>query len=88
MIKDLYYGNIIRSEHSCKDTEYQKLMQYWLTLSGTFERMLTPDQLKLFNEIVDTQEKCNEITSAGLYEIGFRDGASLIFDILKGMDTK
>lgn len=83
MIKDLYYGNIIRSEYSCKDTEYQKLMQYWLTLSDTFERMLTPDQLKLFNEIVDTQGKCNEITSAELYEIGFRDGARTILDVMK-----
>lgn len=81
MIKDLYYGNIIRSEYTCKDTEYQKLMQYWLTLSDTFEKMLTPVQLELFNEIVDTQGKCNEIISAELYEIGFRDGAKILLDI-------
>lgn len=85
MIKDLYYGNIIRLEHTCKDVEYQKLTQHWLTLSDTFEKMLTPDQLKVFNEFVDTQGKCNEITSTELYEIGFYDGARTILYVMKAI---
>ena len=45
MIKDLYYGNIVRADHTPTSPEYHALMQKWLPMCDAFEKMLTPEQL-------------------------------------------
>lgn len=87
MIKNLYYGNIIRSEHIVKSEEYKKLSEQWLSLANSFEKTLTPEQVDLFNQIVDTISKCNEMSCSAIYEAGFCDGAKIMLEVLNSSDT-
>lgn len=86
MIKDFYHGNIIRSEHKCLNPEYRQVTQQWLKLADEFKKVLTPEQLELFNQLLDMEGKYSEIASEDLYETGFRDGARLMLDILEYKD--
>lgn len=83
MIEDLYYGNIVRADHTPTNPEYHALMQKWLSLSDAFEKMLTKEQLAIFNELTDLQMKSSEIADAELYAAGFRDGAQLMLEIME-----
>lgn len=87
MIKNLYYGNIARSEHIVRTAEYKKLSEKWLALANSFEKTLTPDQRDLFNQIIDTMGICNEMTCSGVYEVGFCDGAKIMLEVLTSSDT-
>ncbi len=81
MIEEFYHGNIVRADHTPTSPEYHALMQKWLSLSDAFEKMLTKEQLAIFNELTDLQGKSGEIASAELYVAGFRDGAQLMLEI-------
>ena len=83
MIEEFYHGNIVRSDHTPANPEYHALMQKWLSLSDAFEKMLTRDQLAIFNELTDLQGKSGEIASTELYAAGFRDGAQLMLEIME-----
>lgn len=84
MIKSLYYGNIVRSEHIIKTAEYKKLSEEWFALADSFEKTLSQKQRNLLNQIIDMMGRCNEMTCAAVYETGFCDGAKIMLEILNG----
>jgi len=77
MIKEIYHGKMFPSEkipnHS--NPEYEKL-------SSEFEQTLTPDQLKIYHQLSDL--RCEEVAfySEAAYELGFKDGAKMMLDVL------
>ena len=81
MIKDLYYGRIMRSEHVCKNPEYKELSQQWLQLVEEFEQSLTPEQIRQHNQLLDIQSKSHIIALSETYEIGFCDGVNIMLDV-------
>lgn len=82
MIQDFYHGNIIRSEHHCQNPEYQELAKKWLSLSSEFENTLNASQIEMFHELTDTQGRSSSIAAEDLYITGFKDGATMMLEIL------
>ena len=84
-IKDIYHGNTSPLENRFADgSDYMKLTKEWLKLNAEFESSLTEQQKNVFNRLCDIQGEQASITNERYYQIGFRDGAELVLDILRG----
>ena len=87
-IKDIYHGNRAPIDMQFEtSSRYVELSKEWLRLHDEFKSMLTDEQNKLFNRLCDIQGEQTSITNERYYQMGFRDGAELVLDILiKGED--
>ena len=78
MIKDLYHGNVFPSEkipnHS--NPEYEKL-------SAEFEKTLSQEQLEIFHQLSDLRCNDSAFYSEAAYELGFKDGARMMMEVMK-----
>ena len=83
MIKDLYYGNISRSEQTLMTEKRKKLTEYSLELSREFEKTLTEEQKQSFIRFMDSVNECSSDDLAEMYETGFCDGMSVMMDYMK-----
>lgn len=84
-IKDIYHGNACPLERRFADgSDYMYLTREWLKLNAKFESSLTEQQKNVFNRLCDIQGEQSSITNERYYQIGFRDGAELVLDILRG----
>ena len=82
MIKDLYYGNIARSEQVMSSEERQKLSCHMMDMSARLNKLLTPELQKLHVQILDIASECSSIDCADTYVKGFCDGIELMLDYL------
>ena len=81
-IKDLYCGNIRPVERRfLQGTQYAKSLQVLCENERKLSPNLHEEQLKLFNEILDLEEKINSITEEENFKIGFRLGVHMMWDI-------
>lgn len=88
MISDIYLGNNIPIERSTFDIPgYTELHQKWLSLYDDLKKMLSDEQTAALEELLDTGGNLNDMFSTSCYESGFRDGAKLMIEILKGGDA-
>ena len=78
MIKELFHGKVFPSEKipNRSNPEYEKL-------SAEFEETLSQEQLKIYHQLSDL--RCNDTAfySETAYELGFKDGAKMMLDVLK-----
>ena len=78
MIKEIYHGKMFPSSNipNHPNPEYEKL-------SSEFEKTLTPEQMEIYHQLSDLQ--CNDAAfySEAAYELGFKDGAKLMIDVMK-----
>ena len=82
MIRELYNGQIVRSERNSTAPEYLELSDKCSALISRLEQQLTPEQIALFNETFDALGECNSFTAEEMYVTGFRDAARLMIEIL------
>ena len=88
MIKDLYYGNVARSEQVMSSEERQKLSCQMMDVSARLNKLLTPEQQKLHVQILDIESECSSIDCADTYVKGFCDGIELMLDYLNTNSKK
>ena len=82
MIRELYNGQIVRSERASTAPEYLELSDKCSALISQLEQQLTPEQISLFNEACDALEECSSFTAEEMYVTGFRDAARLMIELL------
>ncbi len=83
MIQNIFYGQNIPAEHCCQNPNYDTMLHQCSTLAETLVKTLSAEQREIFAKYSDAQAKLNQTINADFYEIGFRDGAHLMIDILK-----
>ena len=81
MIRELYNGQIVRSERSSTNPDYLKLSEKCSELLSKLEQQLTLEQMNLLNEFCDANGECTSFTAEEMYVAGFRDAARLIIEI-------
>ena len=83
-IKDIYYGNITPADmHFESGSEYIRLNNKWLELEKEFTEGLSEKQKEQFCRLCEIQSEQTAIINEVSYMRGFRNGASLVLDILK-----
>ena len=87
-IKDIYHGNRAPIDLQFDtNSRYVSLSKEWLRLHEEFKETLSAEQDEMFNRLCDIQGEQTSITNERYYQMGFRDGAELVLDILiKGED--
>ncbi|MEE5994021.1 MAG: hypothetical protein V3G42_12400 [Oscillospiraceae bacterium] len=80
MLKELYHGDIIRSDRRADPDD--KLLQEWRKLSAEFEKSLTKEQIETYHTLSDMQGESAAKDNEALYIQGFKDGALLMLEIL------
>ena len=84
-IRDIYYGNITPVDMQFESgSEYIKLNNKWLKLEKEFVEGLTEKQKEQFSKLCEIQSEQTAISNEESYRRGFRNGASLVLDILNG----
>lgn len=78
MLKELYHGSINPSERISASVNPK-----WEALSEKFESTLSPEQLEMFHELSDMQSDSAADENAVAYELGFKDGARMMMEVLK-----
>ena len=85
-IKEIYHGKKVPvEERFTEDSEYVRLSSEWLRLEKEFISGLSEKQLADFNRLTDIQGEQAGISNERCYELGFKDGAQLILDIVDAM---
>lgn len=84
-ISDFYYGNITPSERIfCDNSEYARMGQKSMQLSAKLQAHLSADDCAMMEQLLDLNGKMEELMVAEHYIQGFREGASLMVDVLLG----
>lgn len=85
-IKEIYYGNLTPSDLIVKrGTEYTKKAKAASDLIDELAKRV-PDADGATKKLDDLHADIQTITAESYYEIGFRDGARLMMDILLGQN--
>lgn len=88
MIKDIYMGNNVPIEKSTDSIKgYRELHLKWLDAYEKLGRMLNGEQKALLEKLLAMYSELNDLFSTDCYESGFRDGAKLMIEILRGGDA-
>lgn len=88
MIKDIYMGNNVPIEKSTESIKgYNELHLKWLAAHKEMVGLLNDDQKALFEKLLAMYSELNDLFSTDCYESGFRDGAKLMIEILRGGDA-
>ena len=86
-IKDIYHGNRAPIDMQFEtSSRYVSLSKEWLRLHEEFKETLSAEQDEMFNRLCDIQGEQTTISNERSYKQGFRDGAELMRDIIKGGD--
>ena len=84
-ILDIFYGNFLPPINSISpDSEYEQLLRRLQTLDDAFCSGLTPEQRAQYRRITDLHGQMTGLVVADNYVQGFRDGASVILDVVYG----
>ena len=88
MIKDIYMGYNVPIEKSTDSIKgYRELHLKWLDAYEKLGRMLNGEQKALLERMLTMYGELNDMFSTDCYESGFRDGAKLMIEILRGGDA-
>ena len=84
-IHDLYYGKFQPPSNSVSpDSEYEQLLRRLQTLDDAFCSGLSTEQRAQYRRITDLHGQMTGLVVADNYVQGFRDGASVILDVVYG----
>ena len=84
-ISELYRGRISApTDIRIRADEYDRLIDQAEKLTETVDARLTGDAAEAFHELQDTQHMLTSIASEDSYTRGFRDGARILLDMLRG----
>lgn len=84
-LDELYYGNINPNENrNRKPLPYEKTVRTFSDIESKLSKELDGENLKLFNELVNTGDEISATSGVENFKIGFRLGVmmcdSLLFD--------
>ena len=82
-LEELYYGNL-NPNVKCfdKNTEYGKAMNSFSSCEDRLNELLDGKELKIFNDLVNANDKLTAVTDIENFKIGFRLGVQMICDSL------
>ena len=84
-ISELYRGRISApTDIRIRADEYDRLIDQAEKLTETVDARLIGDAAEAFHELQDTQHMLTSIASEDSYTRGFRDGARILLDMLRG----
>lgn len=84
-IRNLYNGRIGPPTYICsEDNEYSRLLNEAEKLETTLTERLSDDEMQTVIKLLDTQRGLSSIVAADNYAQGFRDGGSIMLDMLTG----
>ena len=84
-ISELYRGRISApTDIRIRADEYDRHIDQAEKLTETVDARLTGDAAEAFHELQDTQHMLTSIASEDSYTRGFRDGARILLDMLRG----
>ena len=82
-IEELYYGNINPNEKRYKSHKpYDKAVQTFSDIEGKLTKVLSDENLKLFNELVNASDEISATSGVENFKIGFRLGVQMMCDSL------
>jgi len=82
-IEELYYGNINPNEKRYKrPTPYDKAVQTFSDIEGKLTKVLSDENLRLFNELVNASDEISATSGVENFKIGFRLGVQMMCDSL------
>ncbi len=82
-IEELYYGNINPNEKRYKKaTPYDKALSIFTANENKLKEVLSGEQLKLFNELVNASDEISATSGVENFKIGFRLGVQMMCDSL------
>ena len=82
LLKDLFNGDLCPAEMRVKDnSEYDRLNKELQKQLGKLEKEFSPEQIKLIDEILDTQLRMNGCEIEDKFEYGFVMGVRLMQEV-------
>ena len=82
-IEELYYGNINPNEKRYdRPKPYDKAVKTFSDIEGKLTKVLSDENLKLFNELVNASDEIIATSSAENFKMGFRLGVIMMCDSL------
>ena len=82
-IEELYYGNINPNEKRYKSpTPYDKAVKTFSDIEAKLAKILSDENLKLFNELVNASDEISATSGVENFKIGFRLGVQMMCDSL------
>lgn len=82
-IEELYYGNINPNEKRYKIPKpYDKAVKTFSDIEGKLTKVLSDENLKLFNELVNASDEISATSGVENFKIGFRLGVQMMCDSL------
>jgi len=82
-IEELYYGNINPNEKRYKSPKsYDKVAKTFSDIEVKLTKVLSDENLKLFNELVNASDEISATSGVENFKIGFRLGVQMMCDSL------
>ena len=82
-IEELYYGNINPNEKRYKSPKsYDKAAKTFSDIAVKLTKVLSDENLKLFNELVNASDEISATSGVENFKIGFRFGVLMMCDSL------
>lgn len=83
-IEELYFGNINPNEKRFdRDSQYARSLEQFCKNENKLNDMLSGEQLKLFNHLVNAHDEITSCTAVEYFKIGFILGVQLMTDCFK-----
>lgn len=85
-IHDLFYGNLIPPDNlnANNNKQYACLLKQHMKLTRSLSEQLSPEMMELHNQVCNVQGQMEAILSELYYVQGFRDGAGIMLDVMRG----
>ena len=82
-LDELYYGNINPNENrNRRPLPYEKAVRTFSDIESKLSKELNGENLKLFNELVNTSDEISATSGVENFKIGFRLGVQMMCDSL------
>lgn len=87
-IRDLFLGNISPPDtlNANNNPQYTRLLKEHMKLTRLLSEQLSPEMMALHNQVCNVQGQMEAVLSELYYEQGFRDGAGIMIDVLRGKE--
>ena len=85
-IHDIFYGNLMPPDNlnANKNKQYARLLKQHMELTRSLSEQLSPEMMDLHNQVCNVQGQMEAILSELYYVQGFRDGAGIMLDVMRG----
>lgn len=86
---DLYFGNLVPWERGrAQSPDYKPITQKICDIDKHFEKLLSPEEYKKFEELQDLKANIGTIEDVDLFEYGLCMGILLMIDVLSFKDKR